>query len=145
MIVKVPLKANHEALKTALFLAIAVLGNSFGNLLLSIGMGHMPDYSPNIFARYLFLLATNPYLIAGEALSAIYAISQLSLFSWADLSFVVPCIASSYVVTTLLSQFVANEHVGITNWIGVLLICAGVALVAATPARTIPHGGKAKP
>lgn len=122
--------------KTIIFLVVAVIANSFGNLLLAIGMDRMPPFVGTPFPHYLYLLIANPYLIPGTVLSAIYMFAQLSLFSWADLSFVVPVIASSYVVTTLLSKFVLGEQLQLERWLGVLLICAGVAFVARTPAET---------
>jgi uncharacterized membrane protein len=125
--------------KTAIFLTVAVVSNSFGNLLLAIGMDRMPSFGGTGFGHYLFLLLANPFLIPGAALSATYMIAQLSLFSWADLSFVVPVIASSYVITTVLSEFILGEHVELQRWLGVVLISLGVALVARTPPATKPH------
>lgn len=123
-------------LKTATFIVVAVLANSFGNLLLAIGMNNMPDFNQAGLPRYLLLLITNPFLIPGAFLSTVYTVAQLSLFSWADLSFVVPLIASSYIVTTLLSQFILGEPVNLGRWVGVLLISAGVALISRTPPHT---------
>lgn len=122
--------------KTATFLVVAVIANSFGNLLLAIGMDGMPAFQSTPFAHYVYLLVANSYLIPGTALSAIYMFAQLSLFSWADLSFVAPVIASSYAVTTLLSEFVLGEQVELERWLGVMLICAGVAFVVRTPTDT---------
>lgn len=122
--------------KTAIFLVVAVIANSFGNLLLAIGMDRMPSFTGTSFPHYLYLLVANPYLMPGTALSAIYMVAQLSLFSWADLSFVVPVIASSYVVTTLLSEFILGERLQLERWLGVLLISAGVAFVMRTPTDT---------
>lgn len=96
----------------------------------------MPDFSTSGFCHYVYLLLTNFYLIPGAALSAAYMVFQLSLFSWADLSFVVPVIASSYVVTTLLSRFILGETVLTERWLGVLLITVGVLLVMRTPSNT---------
>lgn len=127
---------SAPALKTAIFLVAAVVSNSFGNLLLAMGMDRMPSFSGTALPHYLFLLLFNPYLIPGAALSAIYMVCQLSLFSWADLSFVVPVIASSYVVTTLLSEFFLAEQVHLERWLGVVLISVGVALVVRTPPAT---------
>jgi drug/metabolite transporter (DMT)-like permease len=126
--------------KTPAFLVVAVVTNSFGNLLLAIGMDRMPSFVGTPFPHYLYLLIANPYMIPGTALSAAYMVAQLSLFSWADLSFVVPVIASSYVLTTLLSEFVLGEHVQVERWMGVLLICAGVAFVMRTPTDTKSGG-----
>lgn len=127
---------HASTLKTTLFLVGAVLSNSFGNLLLALGMDHMPDFFSTGFGHYLYLLLTNIYLIPGAALSAAYMVFQLSLFSWADLSFVVPVIASSYVVTTLLSRFILGESVQFERWLGVVLITIGVMFVMRTPANT---------
>ncbi len=122
-----------------MFLAIAVLGNSFGNLLLALAMEHMPGFAQVAFHSYLLDLLENPFLLPGAALTAIYALTQVSLFSWADLSFVVPCIAASYIVSTLLGEFVLGEHVAVMRWAGVLLIFLGVALVGQTPLATKTH------
>lgn len=125
-----------STLKTGIFITVAVLANSFGNLLLAVGMDRMPDIDQAGLPRYLLLLLINPFLITGSLLSTVYQIAQLSLLSWADLSFVVPLIASSYIVTTLLSQFILGEQVDSTRWLGVLLISVGVALISRTPPHT---------
>ena len=104
--------------------------------MLSIGMKQMPGFTHLALLDYALRLVANPFVVPGTALMAIFTLAQLSLFSWADLSFVVPCVASSYIVTTVLSQFVLNEPIHIERWLGVLLIVAGVVLVAETPERT---------
>lgn len=133
-----------QASKTALFLTVAVLANSFGNLLLALAMTRLPDLGQVPFHAYLLSIVRNPFLIPGAALSSLYAFLQLTLFSWADLSFVVPCIASSYIVSTVLAEFILGEHVEPTRWAGVLLIFLGVVLVANTPQATRPHAIKAE-
>lgn len=136
---------THQLSKTILFLIIAVLGNSFGNLLLALGMNRMPGFGTVPFHVYLFGLIANPYLLPGAALTAVYTLTQVWLFSWADLSFVVPCIASSYIVSTLLGQFVLGEIVHGLRWAGVLLIFMGVVLVAETPVTTKEHAPEGAP
>lgn len=134
-----PSTIHNRTSKTALFIAVAVLANSFGNLLLALAMDHMPGFDPAAFGPYVIRLLENPYLLPGVALTAVYTLTQISLFSWADLSFVVPCIASSYVASTLLGEFVLGEEVHLIRWVGVILIAVGVAMVAETPVATAPH------
>lgn len=122
--------------KTATFIVVAVLANSFGNLLLAIAMGHLPSFSFHAFPEYLHRVFTDPFLIPGTVLTAIYSLSQLSLFSWADLSYVVPFTASSYILTTLLSEFVLGERIAPGRWIGVVLISIGVVIISRTPPQT---------
>jgi uncharacterized membrane protein len=123
--------------KTALFIATAVIANSFGNLLLALGMDRMPAFTSDGVPHYAFTLVANPFVLPGALLSAVYTLAQLSLFSWADLSYVIPCTAASYVLTTALSKLVMHEHVAAARWAGVLLICVGVIIVARTPTRTV--------
>ena len=127
---------DRLVIKTAIFVAIAVFANSFGNLMLAIGMNRMPDFAKVGIPGYLLHLLANPFVLPGALVMGVFTLAQLSLFSWADLSFVVPCVASSYVVTTLLSEFILNEPVHVQRWLGVLLIVAGVAFVARTPENT---------
>jgi drug/metabolite transporter (DMT)-like permease len=126
--------------KTALFLAIAILANSFGSLLLSLAMKRLPAPAQASLGQYAWSVIHDPFLFPGIVLAATYELAQLSLFSWADLSFVVPSVASSYVVTTLLAEFILGEQVGPILWLGVVLICLGVTLVVQTPVVTKPHG-----
>lgn len=127
---------------TALFLVTAVLANSFGNLLLALAMNRLPGFSAVSFPVYLEALARDPFLVPGVALTALYALLQLTLFTWADLSFVVPCIASSYIVSTVLAEFILRERVEPSRWLGVLLIFLGVILVANTPEATREHAAE---
>lgn len=136
---------NGRLRRTVLFIAITVLANSFGNLLLALGMKDMPVFGHVAWARYLVDLLASPSLILGAALTGVYTVTQLSLFSWADLSYVVPCTASTYILTTLFSQIFMGEHVHWDRWLGVALISVGVTLVAETPVTTKAQPAEARP
>jgi uncharacterized membrane protein len=45
----------------------------------------------------------------------------------------------------LLAEFVLDERIQLTRWMGVVLICCGVLLVARTPVSTKPHREEAEP
>jgi len=127
--------------RTALFLCIVVLTNSFGNMLLAMGMERMPSFAQVGLQTYVAGLVQNPFVLPGVVLAGISALTQLSLFSWADLSFVIPCTASSYVISMILAEFIVGEQVHLVRWAGVSLIFVGVVLVARTPLATKPHAG----
>jgi uncharacterized membrane protein len=48
----------------------------------------------------------------------------------ADMSFVVPASAASIAVETLLAAWLLKEHVNTRRWMGVVLVAAGVTLLA---------------
>ena len=55
----------------------------------------------------------------------------LLLLSWEPISLVIPASALSYVVGTFGAKFILREDVSMARWAGVILVCVGVALVAA--------------
>ncbi len=57
-----------------------------------------------------------------------------SVLSFADLTFVLPLTALTYVFSAILAPYLLSEVVTPTRWAGVLLITAGVALVALSEA-----------
>lgn len=123
--------------KTLLFTAIAVLSNVLGNFALSRGMREVgPLLTVSIGSLLNPLL--NLWVAAGVCLLAIWLVSQLSLLSWADLSYVIPLTGSSYVLTALLGALVLRENVSTAHWIGIGLISLGVMLVGKTSPQTVP-------
>jgi drug/metabolite transporter (DMT)-like permease len=77
-------------------------------------------------------------VLAGIVLLICWLIAQLSLLSWADLTYVLPITALGYVLAALLGAFALGERVSLSRWAGILLITAGVAVVSRTRARTGP-------
>jgi len=114
----------------ALSAAVIVL-NALGNCCLSVGMRRLgaTDY---------VAAATNPWVISGVVLLIGWLLSQLSLLSWADLTYVLPITATSYVGSAVLGALVLHEHVSGGRWAGIALIAAGIVIVGRTRPRTGP-------
>lgn len=123
-------------MKTARLLAVAaVLFNVAGNYCLSLGMkqtGQLVSASPLDYLRALL----NPWVALGVVLQFGWLISQLSLLSWADLSWVLPITAFGYALPAVLGAVFLHERVQPTRWAGVALIVLGVAVVSRTIPRT---------
>ncbi|HEY1336283.1 MAG TPA: hypothetical protein VGF59_02175 [Bryobacteraceae bacterium] len=119
-------------------LAVAAVSfNVAGNYCLSVGMhalGETVSVSPVDYLRAL----TNGWVALGVVLLACWLISQLSLLSWADLTFVLPITSTAYVLTAILGAFSLGEHVSAARWAGVGLIFCGVMVVGRTRPRTAP-------
>jgi len=120
-----------------LTLAVIVL-NVSGNYFLDLGMrsvGQIISWSP---LDYLKVFA-NLWVILGVLLLLGWIICQLSLFSWADLTYVLPVTSTSYILLTILGAFGLNEHVSASRWAGVSLIVLGVTVVGRTRPSTSPE------
>ncbi len=122
--------------KNRLFIVVVVVTNTIGNLLLAIGLGKLPHLSMASIPGYLVAFLSNGWILAGIALIAIWMLSQLSMYTWADLTYVLPITTSSYIVTAFLGKFVLHQHISLARWVGIVVITAGVLLVAETPLRT---------
>lgn len=133
--------------KTHILTAAVVVGNVVGNTLLSHGMrqvGRVIFVSPLQHGVVISLPAylrafANAWVLSGVAVLALWMISDLALLSRADLSYVLPVTAISYVLIALLGKFALNEHIAWTRWLGILVISLGVILVGETSPRTTPE------
>jgi uncharacterized membrane protein len=125
--------------KNTVAITVVVLSNSFGNLLLALGTNDMPQFEFASLLSYVLAMLSDPWLVLGTLLMIVFMLSQLSLFSWADLSYVVPITGSSYVITAVLSLLFLHESIAFTRWAGIVLISFGVVLVSETPPHEVPQ------
>jgi drug/metabolite transporter (DMT)-like permease len=124
--------------KTRIFTALVVLSNVLGNFSLTWGMrqvGRVLSLSPWPYIAALF----NPWVALGVALLILWLISQMTLLSWADLSYVLPVTSVGYVLVALAGRFFLHEEISLGRWIGIGLIMMGVMLVTNTAPRSRPE------
>jgi len=95
-------------------------------------VGETVSASPLPYAR-AFL---NPWVDLGVVVLAIWLLSELSLLSWADLSYVLPVTATAYVLNAVVGKFLLANHVSPIHWAGIFLITIGALIVGRTAART---------
>jgi drug/metabolite transporter (DMT)-like permease len=123
-------------------IAVAVFAAS-GDVCLARGMRDFGAVSlANIGGLLTALL--NPWIIGGILLLICFFATYLTALSWADLTYVLPATAISYVVMALLAQRILHEHVTTRHWIGIGLVTLGVGVVAAGPVKTTRAGGESQ-
>lgn len=127
-------------LTNRLFIALVVATSTFGNILLGMGMERMPDFYAVPFLSYVTALGTDWHVLSGTALLIVWMISQLSMFTWADLTYVLPVTSSTYALTAIVSRFALGEQVSFTRWIGIGIVTLGVLLVSETAPNTKRRG-----
>jgi multidrug transporter EmrE-like cation transporter len=117
----------------AVFLCFLIFGSTGGEIAITRGMkasGEPERLRPRELAQFLGRALHNGWFWAGVPLMALSFYSLLVLLSWEPISFVIPASAMSYVVGTFGAKYILGEDVCAARWIGVALVCAGVALVA---------------
>ena len=118
--------------KTWICTIIVVLSSVLGNFFMKRGL---PATLDNPFA-YLAALF-RPQVSLGVALLVLWMLSRMALLSWADLSYVVPVTSIGYVLVALMGRLFLDERITPRNWLGILLIVAGVSLVGRGMPQTV--------
>jgi drug/metabolite transporter (DMT)-like permease len=124
-------------LKTRELTIAVVVFQVIGNVALSRGvhpMGSLVSLSPWPYLRAL----VNPWVVGGVLILAFWMLSNLTLLSRADLSYVLPVTSVSYILIAILGHFLLHERVQLVRWVGTVMITLGVAIVGGTPTRTTP-------
>lgn len=123
--------------KYLILLCVAVFAAA-GDVCLGRGMRDFGAVSMSNIGSLLTVLL-NPWILGGIGLLILFFASYLTALSWADLTYVLPATAISYVLMALFARILLHEHVTANRWMGILLITAGVGFVATGPERT-PEG-----
>jgi drug/metabolite transporter (DMT)-like permease len=122
-------------LRKYLVILSVVLFGSIGDAFLARGMKHVQSIDIHHLINVFYALA-DPFVIFGILFLLVFMSSYMTALSFADLTYVMPATAISYVVMVLLSIFWLHERVSAQRWAGVVFIVIGVGAVAGGPSRT---------
>jgi drug/metabolite transporter (DMT)-like permease len=122
-------------LRKYLVLVAVVIFAACGDVSLSRGMH---DFGPVTGSNWHLLLSVfrNPWILTGIVFLLGFFGAYITALSWADLTFILPATALSYVLMALLAKIFLNENVTLGHWVGIGLITAGVGFVATGPSHT---------
>jgi uncharacterized membrane protein len=109
-----------------------------GDSLLKHGMTQIGPVSLNHAGLFqAFRMAVSSTTIWFAILFLIgFMLSNMTVLSWADYSYVMPASAIGYAAVTFVGMALLGETVSPRRWIGVALICVGVFLVGQTKPST---------
>jgi drug/metabolite transporter (DMT)-like permease len=134
----------------AKLLAVLLIGLTFeaiGVVMLKQGInqiGSMGKASVGEVARIVKVGGTNPSILGGVFFEALFFGCLLYLMSQADVSFVWPMTALSFVFTTVAARMVLHEMISPARWAGVLLIVTGAFLISWSEGGKKPGAGAPK-
>lgn len=118
-----------------LAVAFAVSASTIGDLFLAAGMrkvGVVTWRGLGAVPGQIWQVAKTPHIPIAVLFMAAFFFTWLALLSWADLSFILPLTALTYVLNGLAARPCLGEHVSGQRWLGILVISLGVVLVTLT-------------
>src|SRR5262249_48287419 len=117
----------------ALFTAF-ILCSTGGEIIITRGMkivGEPARLRPREVLLFLGRALSNVWFWMGIPLLAASFYLLLLLLSWEPISLVIPASAlNPYVFGPLAAKYILDEQISPARWVGVTLVCVGVALVA---------------
>ncbi|HXX82325.1 MAG TPA: DMT family transporter [Thermodesulfovibrionales bacterium] len=119
-------------MKTFIVVLLATLSAAIGETLISYGMkrnGQVDLTELSQCLKLIFSVVRNPYIFSGVVLLGIFFFLYLAALSWADLSFVLPLTALSFIFAAILAKFFLKEDISWYRWAGTLVIIIGIVLV----------------
>ena len=82
------------------------------------------------FLPLVTMILRSPLVMLGLVLYALGALAWIAVLARVDLSVAYPALALNFILVTLSSHFLLGENVPGMRWLGVLVICSGIFLVA---------------
>ena len=120
-------------MRTVLCLLLIVLGTTGGEVLVAHAMkqvGEVKSFALKSLLGFLRRAVGQLWFWLGIALLALNFFAMLTLLSFQNVSFVIPASALSYVTGALAAKLLLGERLTPLRWAGILLVTAGVAIVA---------------
>jgi drug/metabolite transporter (DMT)-like permease len=132
---------SHERklrLKTLVMVFVMMVCATTGDSLLKRGMtgiGPVALDHAGLFQAFRLAMSNRTIWLAILFLIG-FTLSNMTVLSWADYSYVMPASAIGYVAVTFVGMTLLGETVSPRRWMGVVLICVGVFLVGQTKPST---------
>jgi drug/metabolite transporter (DMT)-like permease len=120
-------------IKIPLMLCLLICCSTGGEIALTYGMkqvGEPESFRPLDLLRFISKAVRSVWVLLALPLMAISFYALLILLSWAPISLVIPASAFSYVVGTLGAKYILKEEISPARWVGVIMVCIGVAIAA---------------
>ena len=115
---------------------VAVAAVSVGEAMLSKGMRNTGQISGGLWTQVCGIV-TNSHVIVGTLLMMVFYLLYMLALRWADLSFVLPITALSYLLGAFLARNYLGETVSPTRWMGAAVITLGVVIVGIGETGTV--------
>ncbi|MCP3776527.1 EamA family transporter [Paenibacillus sp. MZ04-78.2] len=101
-----------------------------GQVLMKLGTNKVPLTSAEPLLRKLIMMFTQPYILGGLTCYALSAVLWIFALSRMQLSLAYPMVAAGYVIVFIISVLLFKEAITIQKVGGMMLIMAGVIVLA---------------
>lgn len=120
---------RRQRLAVEVLIGFSVLMSVAGQVSLKLGLSEGVPAGAGPLAM-LPVIVRSPLLLLGFLLYGLGALSWVAALARVDLSYAYPLLALNFILITLVSRIYLHEQVPLLRWLGMLVICFGILLVA---------------
>lgn len=113
------------------FIGLTIVFTVYGQLILKQQVNTVTVHPTGIelIPFYLKFIFLRPLVLSGFISAFLASLAWLAALSKFELSFAYPFMSLNFVVVTALSIFFFGEHMNLSKFLGLALICIGVLIV----------------
>ncbi|MCB0082898.1 MAG: hypothetical protein KDE47_18290 [Caldilineaceae bacterium] len=112
-------------------IALSISTGVAGQTVIKLGVSQPPATTNSSgILSVIELILGSPWVLLGLMLYGVGAVAWIAVLSRLDLSLAYPLLALNFVLITLSSKVILGETVPTLRWIGMMVICVGILLVA---------------
>ncbi len=116
------------AIISYIFMGLALIFTSIGQILQKIGSGRVKNEHLNIGIKSIFVFF-DPFIFGALIMLFFATVFYLFALSKLPLSIAYPMLSSGYVLVVLLSKIFLKEKVSLRRWLGVFIIIIGIFII----------------
>ena len=122
---------REKMMQTWWLVLLSVASGVAGQTVIKLGVSQpgAAEATQNLIALVTLILRS-PLVLLGLMLYGIGALAWIAVLSRLDLSMAYPFLALNFILVTVSSRFLLGEEVPTLRWLGILVICSGIWLVA---------------
>jgi multidrug transporter EmrE-like cation transporter len=118
----------------ARYLPLIIFGvmlNAAAQLALKQGMRQIGYFDIDLrsCSRIFLVVTASPYVLTGLLCYIVSVGVWLLVLSRVEVSYAYPLLSIGYIVTAFAGWLLFHESIGVTRWVGILVICIGVWLI----------------
>ena len=123
---------KEHAVITYGLIGLSIIVGVAGQTVIKLGVNNLNsgEATSNIPLSVLAHSMRSPLILLGLFLYGVGAVAWILVLSRVDLSFAYPFLAFNFILITISSRILLSETVPLLRWIGILIICAGILVVA---------------
>jgi multidrug transporter EmrE-like cation transporter len=122
---------NQQVVESLWLILLSAISGVAGQTVIKLGVSRpgAAEATAGLFSL-IAMIFRSPLILLGLMLYGVGALAWIAVLSRLDLSLAYPFLALNFVLVALVSRIFLGESIPSLRWLGIMVICVGILLVA---------------